>query len=304
MRTLNAQMVREAAVGFRALYKRALRELNPVAGRLAMDIPSGSPEEVYVWLNALPRMRKWVGDRVVHALAAGKGFRVVNEPYEATIGVDRRDLEYDRLGIYKPQIMELARSYDFHRMQMLGDLVVKAFDHTCWDGQYFFDTDHPVGRPGYEASVSNRAAWPLSVDAFWAARAAMRDFKDEEGQRLGVVPNTLVVGPKLEGKALDIAKAEQYEGSTNTAKGLVEVLVLDDLADMPTAWALMDLSREVKPLLIQTAKKGDFVAMDADNDEAVFSKRQLRYGVDCEDAAAYALWILAFGSTGDGSAPT
>ena len=45
-------------------------------------------------------------------------------------------------------------------------LLQAGFSTRCFDGQYFFDTDHPVGQPGKEVSVSNfqggsGAAWFL-----------------------------------------------------------------------------------------------------------------------------------------------
>ncbi len=45
-------------------------------------------------------------------------------------------------------------------------LVKNGAATVCWDGQYFFDTDHPVGLPGKEVSVSNHGggaaeAWYL-----------------------------------------------------------------------------------------------------------------------------------------------
>ena len=38
---------------------------------------------------------------------------------------------------------------------MVFGLLNAGFTTPCYDGQYFFDTDHPVGAPGNQVSVSN-----------------------------------------------------------------------------------------------------------------------------------------------------
>lgn len=63
-----------------------------------------------------------------------------------------------------------------------------------------------------------------------------------------------------------------------------------------TGWYLLDTSKPIKPLLFQVRRDYDFVAMDNPDDESVFTKKELRYGVDARVNAGYALWQLAYGS--------
>jgi phage major head subunit gpT-like protein len=47
---------------------------------------------------------------------------------------------------------------------------------------------------------------------------------------------------------------------------------------------------------MQRRKAYNFVAMDAETDEAVFSAKQFRYGVDARCNAGFGLWQLAYAS--------
>ena len=54
---------------FQAGYDQAM----PFWMRMATRIPSTTGENRYAWMAKLPRMREWVGDRVVQNLAAQIG---------------------------------------------------------------------------------------------------------------------------------------------------------------------------------------------------------------------------------------
>lgn len=80
-----------------------------------------------------------------------------------------------------------------------------------------------------------------------------------------------------------------------------EHLVGDELvsnlgAGSGTPWFLMDLSRPLKPLILQIRKEPEFVAMDKPDDENVFMRKEFRYGVDDRKNVGYGLWQLAYGS--------
>jgi phage major head subunit gpT-like protein len=63
-----------------------------------------------------------------------------------------------------------------------------------------------------------------------------------------------------------------------------------------TAWYLLDLSRPIKPLILQRNKNPEFVAQDRVTDENVFMRKKFRYGVDDRKNVGYGLWQLAYGS--------
>lgn len=186
---------------------------------VAMEAPSTGRSVDYKWLGDFPMMREWVGDRVIKDLGGFK-YELVNKDYESTVEVDRNDIEDDQIGVYTPMIQGLAQAAKVHPDILTFALLKAGFETACFDGQYYFDTDHPVNG----ASVSN----------------------------------------------------------TGGGAG--------------TAWYLLDLSRPIKPLILQIRKRPQFVAMDRPDDENVFMRKKFRYGVDDRKNVGYGLWQLAYAS--------
>ena len=186
---------------------------------VAMEVPSTGRSVDYKWLGDFPMLREWVGERLIKDLSAFR-YEIVNKDYESTIEVDRNDIEDDQIGVYTPMIQGLAQAARQHPDLLVYQLLKAGFGTLCFDGQYFFDTDHLVNG----ASVAN-------------------------------------------------------SGGGSGAP-----------------WFLMDLSRPVKPLVLQIRKRPDFVSMDRPDDENVFMRKKYRYGVDDRKNAGFGLWQLAYGS--------
>lgn len=291
---VNSVALQSIFKGFKTLFNEAFAGTKPTYEKVATVVPSSTKSEEYGWLGAFPRLRKWVGDRVINSLAA-HGYTIKNESWEATVEVNREDIEDDAYGVYTPMIKELGRSAATHPDEIVFGLLAKGFTETCYDGQYFFDTDHKDEDGPVQ---SNKGTKVLSATSYSAARAQMMSLLDAKSTPLGIMPNLLLVPPQLEEAARKILYAEQIEGTTNTLKNTAELLVAPWLAANPTAWFLFDTSRAIKPLIFQQRKKPEFVSMDASNDQNVFMKKQYIYGVDCRDNAGFGLWQLAYGSTG------
>lgn len=152
--------------GFNTLFNK-VHDATPSHWRkVAMDVKSTGSEEVYGWLTGLPQMREWIGERYIGE-AAKKAYAIKNRKFETTIRVQRTDIEDDRLGIYSPQVQMIAHEAASHPDQLIFELMREAFEKPCFDGQPFFDADHPVlDQHGAEQSVSNFAygaapAWYL-----------------------------------------------------------------------------------------------------------------------------------------------
>ncbi len=111
---------------------------------VAMEVPSAGRSVDYKWLGDMPAMREWLGDRQISDLAA-HGYEIINKSYESTIGVDRDDIDDDQIGIYTPMISEMAMAAKSHPDILVFALLAAGFATVCFDGQFFFDTDHPVG---------------------------------------------------------------------------------------------------------------------------------------------------------------
>lgn len=143
--------------GFKTVFNEAFTGAETFRDRIAMVVPSMARDETYAWMGQMPNIREWVGDRVVQSLSL-HGWTIANRDFEMTVSLSRNDIEDDRYGALKPIMSEMGRVAAQHPDQLLFQLLAAGFTSTCYDGQYFFDTDHPVGTSGGDypvQSVSN-----------------------------------------------------------------------------------------------------------------------------------------------------
>lgn len=165
MGILNEATIELAFKGFKANYSDAYTAAPTHKDKVAMTVPSSAREETYGWLGQFPQLREWLsGDRIVKDLAA-HSFTIVNRKFESTVGVNRDDFEDDRLGIYSPMFAEMGHLARQHPDELLFGLLKSGFTELCFDGQPYFDTDHPsVDAAGAATTVSNIQA---GTDPAW-----------------------------------------------------------------------------------------------------------------------------------------
>ena len=135
---------------FNTLFNQAFTGVAPMWNQIAMRVPSSGRENTYAWLGAFPKMREWLGDRQVKNLTLSD-YTIKNKKYEVTVEVDRSDIEDDAIGVYSPMMSEMGRAAAVHPDELVFALLALGISTVCYDGQYFFDTDHSVAG----ASVSN-----------------------------------------------------------------------------------------------------------------------------------------------------
>lgn len=135
---------------FQAIFMETFGQVTPDYPKIATVVPSATRETDYGWLGSYPMLKEWVGDRTIHALKAGQ-YTIRNKTFEAAVEVKREDVEDDNIGVYGPLVEQLSRNAALHPEMLIFALLKAGFATTCFDGQYFFDSDHPVG----DASVSN-----------------------------------------------------------------------------------------------------------------------------------------------------
>jgi len=146
------------ATGFQAAFQQGFGGVQSQWNLVAMETPSTTSEETYGWMKDIPGIREWIGPRVVHNLEAAS-YSIRNKSWELTIGVDRDAIEDDRFGVYTPMFSEMGRQTAEFPDTQVFPLLNAGFSKTCYDGQYFFDTDHPVtAADGSTVSVSNMQA--------------------------------------------------------------------------------------------------------------------------------------------------
>ncbi len=152
---INSANLRTLYTSFSTAYQGGFAGAPRQFERVTTTVPSSTAQNEYGWLGNFPRIREWVGDRVIHGMAT-HGYAIKNKSWELTVGVDRDDLEDDNLGIYTPMFTDMGRETATFQDELVWPLLKNGFSQACYDGQYFFDSDHPVlDANGSPVSVSN-----------------------------------------------------------------------------------------------------------------------------------------------------
>jgi phage major head subunit gpT-like protein len=150
---INKTNLNDVFSGFKTSFRKGFDGAESHFKDVAMVVPSSTREETYGWLGQFPKIQEWVGDRVIKNLVA-HSYAVKNKLFEDTIAVKRVDVEDDQYGVLSPLFDEMGRAAAEHPDELIFSLLAAGFATQCFDGQYFFDTDHPVG----DQTVSNMQA--------------------------------------------------------------------------------------------------------------------------------------------------
>ena len=161
---------------------------------LSRRIDSNQSSEDLKWLGMTPVMREWVGGRAAQGFRTN-GINIVNKVFEASVEVDIDDIRRDKTDQFMDRIDELPGRAQQHRARLLTDLIIAGETTNCYDGQYFFDTDHSEGSSGTQDNdlvfdisdnaTGGTATAPLASTiqgAVLKAVQAIMGFKDDKGE--------------------------------------------------------------------------------------------------------------------------
>lgn len=129
--------------GFNVRFNQARLGVKPMWQRMAMEVPSTGAVENYGWLGQIPRMREWIGERVYKGLDSF-GYQVRNRTWETTFTIKREQIEDDQYGMIGGiASADLGRSVELFPDELVFGLAKAGFSSPCFDGQNFFDANHP-----------------------------------------------------------------------------------------------------------------------------------------------------------------
>lgn len=152
---INAANLDTLRVGFKTSFQGGLAQADEDWKKIATVVPASTKEQKYGWLGKIPNVREWIGSRAVQNLVQ-HDYSIKEKALELTLGVDRDDIETDNLGIYTPLFSEMGMATGSKWATMVYEQLLAGFSTNCYDGQFFFDTDHPVlDKEGNVVSVAN-----------------------------------------------------------------------------------------------------------------------------------------------------
>lgn len=169
-------------------FDRAVKAATPIYPQLATIVESMGADEKYGWLGEYPGMREWIGERVFKELLAAT-YELVNKHWESSLLVNKNDLRDNRSLKYGPLIDGLAGEAAYHPDELLFSVAAAGASNLCFDGQFFYDTDHQWGDSGAQSNKLNYAAATGTTptpaefrEAYNAAYLAMIGFKGDNGK--------------------------------------------------------------------------------------------------------------------------
>lgn len=160
--------------GFKTNFQAGFNGVSPLWQRIATLVPSSTSQNAYPWLGALPGMREWIGDRQIKKFGL-HDYAIKNRSWEDTVSVLKDNIEDDQSGTYAPLFEALGAMAAAHPDSLVFQTLAAGFTSICYDGQNFFDTDHPVGGQGVPVTtVSNMQA---GAGAPWFLMSTKRSMK-------------------------------------------------------------------------------------------------------------------------------
>lgn len=282
--------------GIRAAFNVAISRIPPHRFAPALQIlPSSSASEKYGWLGAVPIMREWLGDKKSKSIG-DFSYTIPNKDWEATLEVDRNEIEDDQMGIVLARIEMLA----LRAQQFLGkigsDLLVNGTTDLAYDSAAFFSNrstnDNLLAGTGTTLAQLE--------DDLATARSAMLRFTDSEGEPWEFEGDLIVCHPDLEIEFQKIAMSvgstgDSHEGITNPWRGRFQVVADPRLTDT-NDWYFLATRYPLKPLLWQERKPVMFVPLRTQGDsvsEAEFWRKKLYYSVERRGNGGYGFYEMA-----------
>ena len=124
--------------------------LNSAATRIDSDKAS----EAYGWLGTVPVMREWKGGRQKNQLNEFD-WTLYNTKYESSLGISVDDVRRDKTGQFVIRAAQMGLRAAENPIILLSDLLDAGESTACFDGQYFFDTDHVEGNSGSQSNIKS-----------------------------------------------------------------------------------------------------------------------------------------------------
>lgn len=237
-----------------AKFDNRVAAATPFYPQVCYDASSVRSSEKYGWIGNMPGMREWLGERQFSELRSAN-FVLENKHWESSLAIKKTDLADDNLGQYGPVLEQLGIEAAHHPDELWFSVLEQGESTACFDGQFFFDTDHVWGNSGSQSNditstvVSTSA--PTVAEIKTAIRKMIRSmlaFKNDQGKlynrptvgRLNDL--TLLVPLALRDLVYDALESELISNSSNV------------VVDRPNIVSSPYLTSDVKLYLFKTGE--------------------------------------------------
>lgn len=250
---------------------------SPVVAALCGEYSTGAEIDNLSFGVSLNAMREWLGAKQYGSVEFFTQ-TVRLKKYERSLPLPRLTVDYDPGG----QVATTLRAWIQETMQSHDDKAVfdvltgsSGAGPTAFDAVSLINDAHTMGSSTHDNKVTT-ALTPANYDA---ARQLMAGYKNAAGEPLNIVPDTLIVGPKLETMALEIAEGTvrlqgmagdgSLDSGTRVATGPIDnvyrgnkltVIVWRRLVStQDDYWYLVDTSKTSKALQLKRERSYELI---------------------------------------------
>lgn len=278
---------------------------------VANVFPSDQSMESYGFLGQSPGFREWIGGRQAKGLSQN-AMVIRNKHFESTLEIAVKDARRDKTGQIEVRVQEFADRSVTHWASLLSTLLLNGQSTVCYDGQYYFDTDHIEGKSGTQsnsiqvdistlpAALHGTPTAP-SVEEFQQALlsgiAQILSFKDDQGEPMNEnardfvvkVPVSLYLTATAAITAITTA-AMQQNLNPNLIAGLnITIAMNPRLSAWTDKFSVHRTDSPIKGLICQE-EQGVQLKVKAEGSEYEFDNDAWQFGLDSWRNAGYGYW--------------
>lgn len=270
---------------------------------------SDQASEEYAWLGMPPALREWIGGRQAKGFSQN-GITITNKHFEATLEIALRDMRRDKTGQIEARVNEFAQRGDSHFASLLSTLIANGPSTVCYDGQYFFDTDHSEGSSGTLDNDITTDISELPVQTHGVVTAPSKEemlqaiiksitqfftFKDDQGEPINEDANAFHVMVPV---GLSAAASSALSRTNDIGPGMfsidgynVSLSVNPRLtaAGWTDEFVTFRTDGSIKPLIRQE-ETTPALKVKGEESEYAFDNDAIQFGIDTWRNAGYGRW--------------
>lgn len=275
-------------------------------GGVSRLFSSDQESETYKWLGMAPAMREWIGGRQPRGFREN-GLTITNKKFEATLEVLVDEIKRDKTGQVMVRVRELAERANSHWASLLSTLIIAGETALCYDGQYFFDTDHAEGDSGTQSNdITNDIATPAAPTAgemqtsILLATQQILGFKDDVGEPMNenarefmvMVPVPYLAAASAALGATVISQTSNNIMALGSLGGFTYKMAVNPRLSWTTKLAVFRTDGAVASLIRQEEDPIKVNAIAEGSEEEFKNDRHL-YGVKASRNVGYGYWQKA-----------
>jgi phage major head subunit gpT-like protein len=278
----NFQAILNTALGDKA---KDLTDVLKVATRIPSDTEKGS----YNWFGITPPMSEWKDKRKLRGLRPFT-YELTNKDWESTLEVQRNAILDDKLGMIPPRIKSLAGAYYRAVIREVFSQLDDGATLLAYDGGAMFADTRTIGDSG---NIDNLLAGDYSASeaeirtGIAVAIEAMAGFKDDWGEPLNLIPDTIVCSPYM---YLPIRQAllPGVAGTVRPESEVIKSVIANPYINLNKYdWYVLCTTEEFKPIVFQDRQAPQFTSLDKATDQDAFMAKIFYYGLDARFVTGY-----------------